>query len=233
MTLISKAKEKKQEEIDRRMGKTPTGTTAVPTNTNGNGRFGWMKRSKIEWSIALALFGAILFFWKLYAPGLQLAKIGGWSWDHWVSLGVFFGILFTIVALNAQTLGKATKILNWLLVGALLMIFIGFPAWFGFIGWVNTPSSSHISSHSGISSHDNSGTLKVPAGGNARINSQPGHNVIFTGDGFTTHCVYRDGRPEGIVGSTTNPCGDGPMLEVYVHNETEKEIIVSYARVKK
>ena len=216
MMSISRAKELKQAEIDKRMGvKTPTGTNGSGDDDKKS-KLDWLKkRSKIEWSIALALADTIVFFWKIYTPGLHLTQVGDWSMDHWISLGVFFGILFTIVALNAQVLGKAANVLRWMLAGTLFMLFIGFPMWFGIAEWYNTPSSDSHSER----------VFKVPANSDSVHVYPNGNRVTFRGSNdFSTHCVYSDGRPEGIVGDSVHPCENGPMMYVYVHNNTGKEI---------
>jgi hypothetical protein len=74
------------------------------------------------------------------------------------------------------------------------------------------------------------GELRVPARSNSDpVTPPPGRAVSFTGDGFTTYCVYSDGRPNGMVGDPVNPCGNGPMSYAYVRNNTDKEIVVTYA----
>ncbi len=71
--------------------------------------------------------------------------------------------------------------------------------------------------------------LSMPANGNsAPVSAPPGYAVAFTGNGFTTHCVYSDGS-EGVVGSRVHPCRSGPMLYEYVHDTTGKTNTVTYA----
>lgn len=70
--------------------------------------------------------------------------------------------------------------------------------------------------------------LAMTAGGDSpHVSAPPGHSVSFFGSGFTTHCVYTDGR-EGIVGDSKNPCASGPMLYQFVRDTTGKPNSVTY-----
>jgi len=111
----------------------------------------------------------------------------------------------------------------------LLIVFIGAAIYLGFNKIADMYSSSKSSQKSEIPLASAPQVLKVPANGDSvRINPN-GKKVIFRGgDDFSTHCVYSDGRPEGIVGDPTHPCGDGPMLYVYAHNNTGREISLVY-----
>lgn len=86
---------------------------------------------KYQLSIALILAGAAIFFWGLYTPGLKLRQVGDWSWDNWFWLLVFGGILIALSRLNAKALGELAKKLETGTIIALLLLFFGFPMWFG------------------------------------------------------------------------------------------------------
>lgn len=79
----------------------------------------------------LVVAGAAVFFWGLYTPELRLSQVGSWSWNHWLSLSAFLGIIFVLIALNAKALGATAKPLGSMLTGVAFMLFIGFPVWFG------------------------------------------------------------------------------------------------------
>jgi len=66
-----------------------------------------------------------------------------------------------------------------------------------------------------------------PSGDSTHVYAPPGKSVSFTGNGFTTHCIYTDGH-EGIVGDPTSPCVSGPMLYQFVRDTTGKPNNVTY-----
>jgi hypothetical protein len=86
---------------------------------------------KTWWTIVLILIGVMIFFWKIYTPGLQPSQVGSWSWDHWTWLLAFCGILITLVRIHAKSLGTLTDKLQTMVITAILVMFLGFPVWFG------------------------------------------------------------------------------------------------------
>lgn len=75
--------------------------------------------------------------------------------------------------------------------------------------------------------------LSMAANGpSSHVSAPPSYAVAFTGSGFTTHCVYSDGSAEGVVGSLTNPCHNGPMLYQFVVDITGNANSVTYEFVR-
>ena len=237
----TKALKREQERISKR-----NNITSPPANGNG-GRFDRLKNlPSWWWNVILTIVGAGVF-WKLYTHGLTLSQVGDWSLAHWVSLGVFFGILFILIALNSQALGKAANVLRWMLVVALVMMFAGFPAWFGFTGWVNTPSSSHSKNSvvhalpqnapdlpkawnpdGSITDQSKWPRVLVPAHcDSVRVPSIAGGHIVWGGSGLKFHAVYSDGRT-CVLGNTV-PCGDGDVVSGYAHNDSDTDLFSSYA----
>jgi hypothetical protein len=123
----SKKMAREQAELDRKTG-TASGTSATATATNGGGRL--ERLTPYRTSILLALTGAAVFYWGLYTPGLRLSQVGDWSWDRWLWLLVFWGIITTLIALNAKALGTMAKTLQTTAMVAMFLLFLGIPAGF-------------------------------------------------------------------------------------------------------
>ena len=103
----------------------------VTPGASAGGEPGLLKKyGKYFWSALFALAGVAVFIWGLYTPGLRLPQVGDWSWNHWLWLLAFWGIVAALIALNAETLGTATKRLQEVLVAAMFLLFIGIPAGF-------------------------------------------------------------------------------------------------------
>jgi len=188
---------------------------------------GWLMKNL--WTILLILIGSAIFYWKLYTPGLQLSQVGNWSRGHWLWLGIFFGILFIIVAINAKWLGTTVKTLRTLMIGALLLLFIILPAWFGIVDWYNGPKSSQKSEIPLASAPQ---IIKVPAcGDSVRLNPPAGVWPEFTGNGFEARCVFPDGH-EGSYIDPKNPCTGG-YTSVYVRDLSGADNTVAYKYVRR
>jgi len=96
----------------------------------------WRKKAEENfWTILLALAGVAIFFWKIYTPGLEPAKIGGWSWSNWLWILAFCSIVIALARINAQALGAAATALQVAVVIAIFVLFIGFPAVFAVKDW--------------------------------------------------------------------------------------------------
>ena len=94
-----------------------------------NGEEGWFAEYKqYLWTILLMLAGAAVFYWGLYTPGLRLSGVGDWSWEHWLALPAFGGIVFALIKMHASALGTMAGTLQSALVGAMFLLFIGIPA---------------------------------------------------------------------------------------------------------
>lgn len=111
---------------------------------------------------------------------------------------------------------------------------LGFIAFVFVVGYIASllgfGSGNGNSNHTGGPVCTLSGNLEVPGDGDStHLPTKPGCQITFTGDDFVTYCVYRDGRPNGIIGDPVHPCVDGPMLEEFVHNKSTKTQIISYA----
>ncbi|MEK7515803.1 MAG: hypothetical protein AAB555_02650 [Patescibacteria group bacterium] len=170
------------------------------------------------WTIVLAVVGAGIF-WKLYKPGLRFSQLGDWSWENWLWLLAFWGVLTALIAFNEKSLGSWAKTLQSTVAAAMFIMFLGIPSWF----WV-----AGIFSPSQQTQQLARPMLKMPPNGDSeRISPDAGQVVIFTGDGFEHHVVYADGN-DCIVGNPASPCKDGPILYQYVRDTTGKSNSVSY-----
>lgn len=191
------------------------GGTSATAPAQGPVEEKWFVKHRL--SILLGIAGVIVFFWGLYTPGLKANGVGDWVWNNWFPILVFSGIILVLIRLNAKALGELAGTLRTGVTIALLLLFFGFPAW----TWITGSSDK-----GGPAAKP---TLSMsPKSESARIFTKPGHFIDYTGSGFTIHCVYRDGRKEGVIDGKVNTCTDGPMLYQYLRNTTEKPNTVTY-----
>lgn len=190
---------------------------------SGNGNYDLKVIFKVAFSFLFLLLGGWVL-WMLYNPDLELTQVGGWAWKNvgWLLLLAVVG--FLLLELNKKLLGEGfVKSLKQFGVVVLAVLLVGWP-----IGtWVLGYSSQRTSSQSAKVL-----MVSMPANGNsAPVTSPVGYAVAFTGEGFTTHCVYTSGT-EGIVGNDETPCHDGPILYQYVRDTTGEANAVTYAFVR-
>ena len=89
-----------------------------------------LKLLKSNLVTALLVIAGAAIFWGLYTPGLRLSQVGDWSWDHWLWLLAFWGVIAGLIALNAKALEATAKTLQKVLAGVMFMLFVGIPAGF-------------------------------------------------------------------------------------------------------
>jgi len=178
-------------------------------------------RAKLIYSILLGIASIILLYWA-YDTDTALKEISWLSHNHWLFLLIIWGILATLILVYATALGPLAKTLQWVLAILILAVLFGTQTAESLIGNGNTRQTTQRQSAE-------QPVLSMPASGDSRhVNSPPGHYTIFTGSGFTVHCVYTDGHT-GIVGDKKHPCSDGPMLYQYVRDTTGRANAVTYA----
>lgn len=128
----SKKMANEQAQLDRKTG--ATGDAVASTSANGKGLIQELKKklkgefSSRIWTILLVVIGAAVFFWGLYTPGLRLWQVGDWSWDHWISLPAFCGIVFALIKMHKDALGTMAKPFESTLGLVVFSLFIGIPA---------------------------------------------------------------------------------------------------------
>ena len=87
---------------------------------------GWFTEYKqYLWTILLVLGGGGVVLWLMYHP-ISLADAVQWR-SYWFPLLIFWSVGAILIALNAKVLGAAAKTLQWLLAGAIGMLFIVLP----------------------------------------------------------------------------------------------------------
>ena len=201
---------------------------AYPPSTEGYGKglkwFGaWLKKLGSNlWFTLLVIAGCVIAYEGLYGSAIKSPRpgdVGIWSWQHWLPLLIFWGILATLIALGAtkewkKTLQKTVAaVMLTLLAGALIMS--GGPA------AVVTSAMPYRDNVVG-----NPGVLVIPPKGRSRLISvPPGTRLVMVGEGFVNHTVYSDGRDCAFDG---NPCPNGDVVGSYAVNETNETNTVSY-----
>ena len=128
----SKKMAHEQAQLDKKTGATKGALAPASTGGNGKGLLEGLKETfgPRIWTILLVLAGAAVFFWGLYTPGLRLSQVGDWSFDHWIWLLAFGGIIFTLIRMHASALGTMGTTLQSVLAWTAFFLFIGIPAGF-------------------------------------------------------------------------------------------------------
>ncbi len=198
----------------------------IAASGSGNGKFGWLKTQPSHriWTILLIIAGAVVLYFgmcsqKLETPSME--NIWSWSWNHWLWILVFAGIMWLIIARVASGM---TKILCGFVILALILVF------------VIAPIGSRVSSHH--PEHEQQKpvkamTLSMQANSDSawiRADDHVGYKASFTGNGFITHCILSDGS-EGTIGDEVHPCS-GPIVWLYVHDTTGRANSVTYEFVR-
>ena len=92
-----------------------------------------------------------------------------------------------------------------------------------FFGWWNAPSADTLPVNS----------LRVSAySDSVRVPVRAGYGLAWSGDSFSVHCVYSDGRPEVVIEDLSRSCDKGPLLSEYVHNNSAKTQIYTHKDVR-
>ena len=214
-TKTRKMSELNKKKIGINNDKSPTDSSAGAGNNNDPKKKNWFEKNL--WTTALIIVGVIIIFYGFIFHGKSpnLASVGSWSRNHWLWILVSWGIIATLIAINA---GKVAKILQTILATIVFLLFIGFPI----IGWGVANSGSH-----GQQRLVENQVLSMPANGDSpRVYTRPGYAISYIGSGFSLHCVYRDGS------ELVDKCKNGPMLYQYVHDTTGKPNSVTYEFVK-
>jgi len=203
--------------------KAVNGNPAATKPGNG-GEQEWFRKNL--WPILLAIAGAVILYFGLYVSKWEnpsLRSSVSWTLEHWLWVLLFAGIIYFLIG---KISGVTAKTLQFLLMGVLFMLFIGFPVWTCFVEWYNTPSSSR--SHS---QNESAQILKVQANGDSiRLNPPVGVWPEFTGNGFEARCVFPDGH-EGSYIDPRNPCTGG-YTSVYVRDLSGSNNEVTYKYVR-
>jgi hypothetical protein len=182
----------------------------------------------------LLIFGALAFLpnshdikQTLQSPSLE--TVWATTKDYWLWILLFGIVAFVSLFFIPKEKEALAKKLQWVLAWVMFSLFIGFPllAWMGF-----GDEKQSAQQQARLQQPESKPTLSMlPFGDSVHINPPVGHATVFTGSGFTTHCVYSDGT-EGTVGDPVRPCGNGPMLYQFVRDTTGRANAVTYAFVR-
>ncbi len=198
------------------------GTVAALTEFSGK-TIGGFVRGKIPWRtvgetlLVLSTFGEGLSGFFLFGGEIphwknpSFAEVSSWAWGtkpEWLPLFMFLGpgVIGTLMLLQKFIPSWKDSCKNLMFVAAGVyagLVFI-IPAISWMIG-TRTPTVP-------------SGFYVNAGAASPRIPTKPGYAVQFSGARIETHCLYRDSRPEGIVGNPLTPCSNGPMFAVFARN---------------
>lgn len=213
----SKKMSKEQEQLDKKTGtnnETPVVTTSARTDEKR-----WF--AKYLWSILIFLIGAGVVLWGIKNP-VSLADTAGWR-EFWFSLLVFWGVLATLIALNAEK--KVAGTLQWILAGVMVLILIIIA-----VAWWKGDEKPNLQNQQQLVQVPR---FVMPAGGDSEhIRPPVGYAVrITSGAGYTLHYVYADGR-EGTVGDPRSPRENGHIVRIFARDITGRANSVTYAFVR-
>lgn len=213
----SRTMSKVQAQLNKKTGASSGTSTTAPTSTGGNENIIYKLKSNI-WIVLLVVGGGVVL-WGFYRP-VHVTDVMRLR-DYWFSLVILWGVVATLIALNA---GKVAGTLQWILSGVMLALLIALPVW----SWIVTPSES-----SQQAQQQARPVVTMPANGDS-VHVSPdtaGYITVFTGDGFEHHIVYAGGK-DCVVGNTEDPCKDGPILYQYVRDTTGKPNSATYKFVR-
>lgn len=197
--------------------KNPLGRAA-----NGKGFFAFL----------LLVAGTAIAYWGVYTSIIEspsFSTLGNWSRYHWLPLLLLWGILAALVAIYGKGWAKT---LQKVLVGTMLLLFVGAPIIGSFVdaGHRGFPGSRYnLHSDIPLASAPQSSwpKLVIPAGGRSElVPVPPGMYIVMAGSGFINHTIYRDGHECSFSGTQ---CPGGAVAGNYATNETQETNIVSYA----
>ena len=188
-------------------------STAIPPTLPGGSNGKWYEQyGGYMWSVLLVIVGGGAVLWGMYHP-VRLADAVQWR-EYWFPLLALWGFAAALVALNAKAFGAAAaKTLQWVLAGAMFILFIGLPVVNFF--WGEKQAEKQV--------------LPMSPGGKSQLVPVPqGMTVMMRGEDFRYHCVYGDGHEESY-GKGEPRCPDGHMPFVYATNSRAKEAnVVTY-----
>jgi len=186
-------------------------STAIPTSTsNGN--------NKVI-RIAIIVFGAtvalLLIVWLLPSQAPSLKTVVEVTQSYWLWLLLVGCIAYVLLSFIPKGKGDLVKKSKTILT-AFGLLLVGALVW----SWVARGGDGRRQSEKM--------TLVIPANGDsAHVSPPAGYSPAFTGYGFMSHCVYRDGT------DLEYPCAPtGPIVYYYVHDNTGRANLVTYEFVR-
>ncbi|MBI5793786.1 hypothetical protein HZA87_01725 [Candidatus Uhrbacteria bacterium] len=239
---ISSKMGREQEQLNKKMGMGDKVSTTTSTSVNLYKKGGAWPEKVLSWNVMLILLGATVLYWG-NTPMLRSADVGEWSKNHWLQIFLFCGLLWGLIALNAESLKTAAGVLQRILAGIAIMLLVVLPFW----SWISSPPEASVPPTARALPQDGSGGLprawntdgtitdttkwpKVQVPPHSDSTHVPhnfdGHLVWLSG--FEVHCLYADGH-EGIIGDRDRPCSNGDIVASYVHNDGDAPQEASYA----
>lgn len=165
-------------------------------------------------STGFIVVGLSIFFFLAFFTNVDLSPVRIYEWTSSTLVGVIGIFIVCGAAWYGFPNNNKIRFLGVFVGGTLLTTML--------VGWWTDDQINRLPDNSfWVDAHSNS----------RQFATHPGLAISFSGDDFTTHCIYRDGR-RGIVGSRFAPCDNGPMAAVYVHNNKNTRELFSFKYVK-
>jgi len=240
----SKRIEKEQARLNKKTGTinkdtSPASSPNKKEKEKSEDWLNWFKKNL--WTTLFIIVGIVIFLYGIISSWKipDLASVGRWSWSHWFWILIFCGIAYALIRVNDAKSSKttATETLKTLLIGAMLILFIGFPIIGWFIGIGNHPKPRVAT----VSRQTNSiplasapvaewPKLVIPPKGSLELPRSPSKmHIIVHGRNANLHTVYTNGHECVIPVESDGSNPDGPVAKEYVTNEMSEENVISYA----
>lgn len=185
-----------------------TAKAAVPESS-----YRWGRTTAALFVAALAVF-YFLVYQKPEWSNLSASELYALAWDRWWGIIALAGILWLLIELNAARLGGAARVMRILLLGGVLVIFIGSLILSRFTPTVTASAAQAAAANvSSGSSAPSPIVLHIgPAEESQRVPVPYQFRVVIGGTDFQWNCYYGDGHKETVR------CRDGNVVEVSVTN---------------
>ena len=124
----SKKMAREQAQLDKKTG-VDGAYVATPSASKTEDEEGRSRKYRKYWTIVfvLAWLGVVGWGFFISAEAPALADVGKWIWSRWLWVIIVWVLFAAVVALNAEALGKAAKVLQWVLATAVFLLFVGIP----------------------------------------------------------------------------------------------------------
>ncbi|MDE1919748.1 MAG: hypothetical protein KGH56_03590 [Patescibacteria group bacterium] len=124
---ISSKMAKEQSQLNKKTGTDEKSKTTSMGIAPYKKEAGWPEKV-LSWNVLLILLGLAVLYWGI-TPVLKPADVGDWSTNHWLQIFLFCGILWALIALNAESLRTAAGVPQWVLGGVAIMLLVVLPIW--------------------------------------------------------------------------------------------------------
>lgn len=214
-------------------GSTPTAMPATPGSYVRSVKDWLTERTSAHWFtsvcivliVALAAFGGLVPPARWFKQAPAMAEVSMWSWDRWIVLPIFFGLVVAIIYLLAEA--KLAKTLQWipiLMLGFLLFVTPG-------VAWFKAPSQSTSVATNTVPLANKPVAqwptiVTEPRGRSMVLRVFGNMRPIIGGNGRVVYCVFLDGHEASVSGDR---CPREGVAQIYALNTLNTKNYLPYA----